>query len=231
MRIPLGAVELVCQHSLLTVLSAVSSADSQDLPSSKSSHLLLLSSVVKVLNALWKTMFITTTRKDIIASDTPDKLPLEPDDSTVFESTARKDIIASDIPDKQLLEPDENHGKRKTSTETTINPPKRLKLELKNDASPEDFDSDVDERDEKLKDSNVPVQKLLPPLFVHEYLNTVQLLLPAVIANCPPITLATYLQLVSEVVHFVETIIEFSSKKQKIRLAALAPDAMKEQVS
>lgn len=202
-RIPLGAVELVRQHSLLTVLSAVSSADGHDLPSSKSSHLLLLSSVVKVLNTLWK---------------------------TVFESTTRKDIIASDIPEEQLLELDDSHAETKTSPEIIIYHPKRIKLDLESYSSPENSDADMDEEDEKLKDSNVPLQKLLPPLFIHEYLNTLKLLLPAVIANSPPTTLATYLQLVSEVVLYVGTIAESSSKKQRIRLAALAPDTMKEQV-
>ena len=208
-RIPLGAVELVKQHSLLTVLSAVSSTDTHDLPSTKSSHVLLLSNVVRVLNALWK---------------------------TVFDSTTRKDIIASDPPDEHLPElEDETHAKRKMSSDTTIISPKRIKLDSKGSNSKnsdiENSDTEMVEESEKSKDLNVPLEKLLPPLFVHEYLNTLMLLLPAIIANSPPTTLAVYLELVSEVVHYVEKVTESSSKKQKIRLAALAPEVMKEQVS
>ncbi|XP_045111061.1 nucleolar pre-ribosomal-associated protein 1-like [Portunus trituberculatus] len=199
-RIPLGAVELVVQHSLLTVLSAVSSPDTHDPSSSKSSHLLLLSSVVKVLNALWETL---------------------------FQTTVREDIVASDIPDKQLLEVDDSHTKRKADPETKTNSPKRIRL----DSCSKDFDEDVNE-DEKLMDSNVPVQKLLPPLFVYEYLNTLKLLLPVVIANSPLTTVATHLQLVSDTLHYVETIREsVFTEKQRIRLVAMAPDIMKEQVS
>lgn len=204
-RIPLGAVELVKQHSLLTVLSAVSSADCHDHPNNKSNQLLLLSPVVRVLNALWKTVFDSTTRKDIIASDPPEEL----------------------LPELEDTSP----AKRKMISEASEISPKRIKVDPKSYSGSENFDTEMGEESERVEDSNVPVQKLLPPLFIHEFLNTVMLLLPAVIANSPPTTLATFLELVSEVVHYVEKVAESSSEKQKIRLAALAPEIMKEQVN
>lgn len=204
-RIPLGAVELVSQHNLLTVLSAVLSTDIHDLPTSKSSHMLLLSTAVRVLNALWKTVFDSTTRKDIIASDPPEELLPELEDAS--------------------------SAKRKMNSETSEISPKRIKVDSKSYSGSENFHAELVEERERSEDSNAPVQKLLPPLFIHEFLNTVMLLLPVIIANCPPTTLASYLKLVSEVVRYVEKIMESSSEKQKIRLAALAPEILKEQVS
>lgn len=206
-RIPLGAVELVRQHSLLTVLPTVLSEYSQDLPGNRSGLLLLLSSVVEVVSALWATLFGSTTRKDIIASDPPD----EP------------------LPEQEGPTP----GKRKMDNGSSEISTKRIKLDAPNES--ENSDAEINEETEEPRDLSVeestPTEKLLPPLFIHEYLNTLMVLLPVITASSPPTTLATYLDLVSEVVQYVERVAELSSKKQRIRLAALAPDIIKEQVS
>lgn len=204
-RIPLGAVELVRQHSLLTVLPTVLSGDSQELPGSKSGHLLLLSSVVKVVSALWATLFESTTRKDIIASDPPD----EP------------------FPEQENATP----GKRKRGEDNSEISTKRLKADSGIDSGNSDAETskETEEPMELSVGANVPAEKLLPPLFIHEYLNTLMLLLPIITASSPPATLASYLSLVSEVVQYVEKVSELSNKKQRIRLAALAPGTIKEQ--
>lgn len=206
-RIPLGAVELVRQHSLLTVLPIVLSSDSQGQPGSKSGHLLLLSSVVKVVSALWATLFESTTRKAIIADPVPSDPPDEP------------------LPERE----DANPGKRKLSSDTSKAKAKRIKLDSKSDS--EGSDAEITSETEEAKDADAPTEKLLPPLFIHEYLNTLMLLLPVITTSSPPTTLAIYLQLVSEVVQYVEKVAELSSERQRIRLAALAPGTIKEQAS
>ncbi|XP_050733231.1 nucleolar pre-ribosomal-associated protein 1-like [Eriocheir sinensis] len=207
-RIPLGAVELVRQHSLLTVLPTLLSGDSHELPGSRSGHLLLLSSVVKVVSALWATLFDSTTRKDIVASDAPDEHFPEQDDAA---SPAKP-------------------TKRKRDNDTRESASKKPKVDSGIDSESSDAELSKEDPKEFSVGGMAPTEKLLPPLFIHEYLNTLMLLLPVITASSPPSTLATYLGLVSEVVQYVERVSELSNKKQRIRLAALAPETIKEQV-
>lgn len=205
--IPLGAVELVRQHSLLTVLPTVLSGDSHGQPGSRSSHLVLLSSVVKVVSALWLTLFESTTRKTIVA-----------------------DAVVGDPTDELMPEEeDATPGKRKRSSDTNQTKAKRMKPDPRSDL--ESSDTKLTSETEESKDADTPTEKLLPPLFIHEYLNTLMLLLPVITASSPPTTLATFLELVSEVVKYVEKVAELSSERQRIRLAALAPKTIKGQAS
>lgn len=208
-RIPLGAVELVRQHSLLTVLPTVLYGDGHEPPDSSSGHSLLLSSVVKVVSALWATLFESTTRKDIVASDAPDEhLPEQDDTASPSRPT-----------------------KRKRDSDTTDHASKKPKVDSGIDSETSDAELSKEGPEEFSVGGAAPTEKLLPPLFIHEYLNTLMLLLPVITASSPPSTLATYLALVSEVVQYVEKVSELSHKKQRIRLAALAPETIKEQVS
>lgn len=120
--------------------------------------------------------------------------------------------------------------KRKREDETDLPSSKIAKKEYTNEDSGVD-DLEPDREDTNLDDfEEQPISKrIVPPLFVREFLNCLSLLTPVAVTCDSPETIAQHLELLTENVKYVETVAELSAKNL-IRTAALAPEIIKGQV-
>ncbi|KAG7175228.1 nucleolar pre-ribosomal-associated protein 1-like [Homarus americanus] len=197
-RIHLGAVELVRNQNLLTVLPLVALPVNTAAPKSDASsrvttsgNPIILAAVLNVLSALWSTVIDSITRKDITAN-----YPAEDEENEPQEPECEDD------------------RKRKRVHEDGSKYRKKMKKDYT------DNDSQADE----------PRKKMLPPLFIHEFLNCLSLLTPTVISYASLATTTQHLVLLADYVQYVDTIAEIIDKKDKFRSVALAPEVIKQKV-
>ncbi|XP_071537756.1 nucleolar pre-ribosomal-associated protein 1 [Panulirus ornatus] len=216
-RITHGAVDLVRNQNLLTVLPLVILPVNTTVPAvtTKTVNPIVIAAVVKVLSALWASLYASITRVDY----------------TIAYSGEEEGSVA--VNSEEMKE-----SKRKRHDENYSESRKKVRI----DSSYADFDipdSNIDEFDSKIKDvdlnesnsdKNCPKEKILPTIFVHEFLNCLTLLIPTIIACAPPAITAQHLMLVSETVKYLDTLAESSVKKSNLCSVALAPGVIKQQV-
>lgn len=120
--------------------------------------------------------------------------------------------------------------KRKREDETDLPSSKIAKKEYGvEDLGVDDLEPDRENASLDDFDENPISKRIVPPLFVREFLNCLSLLTPVTVACDSPETIAQYLELLTENIKYVETVAELSAKNL-IRTAALSPEGIKGQV-
>ncbi|KAK3893462.1 hypothetical protein Pcinc_002725 [Petrolisthes cinctipes] len=224
-RIHLGAVDLVRVHNLLTLLPLVALPDTtapelQPSPATRPGHPQLMAGVVQVLSTLWATLLDTVTRKRSNA--------LPPEEQEF-------------LPEEEEEEEEEDRrGKRKWNNRETFSKcfkkAKNESLDVNDgdDTEPCTQDMEIESEDIKVNNNELAEKsrtRRLHPLVVHEYLNCLKLLAPSILSISPLATYAQFLNLIADAVNYVDVIATSPVEKLPIRLIAVAPTAVKQQLN
>lgn len=149
--------------------------------------------------------------------------------STIMKSVAAENKV-DDSGEQTEARKQNTDRKRKREDDTDLPSSKIAKREISNEDSGVD-DLEPDREDMILEDTDEQIvsKRMVPPLFVREFLNCLFLLTPVTITCDSPESIAQYLELITENVKYIETIATLSTKAL-IRAVALAPDVIKAQV-
>ncbi|KAK4315095.1 hypothetical protein Pmani_013657 [Petrolisthes manimaculis] len=222
-RIHLGAVDLVRVHNLLTLLPLVALPDTtapelQPSPATRPGHPQLMTGVVQVLSTVWATLLDSVTRKRSNA--------LPPEEQEF-------------LPEEEEEEED-RRGKRKWNNRETFSKcfkkAKNESLDVNDgdDAEPCTQDMEIESENIKVNNNELAEKsrtRRLHPLVVHEYLNCLKLLAPSILSTSPIATYAQFLNLIADAVNYVDVIATSPMEKLSIRLIAVTPTAVKQQLN
>lgn len=220
-KVRMGARELVEGFSLLTVLPLVILPVDTPVSDVKNTKFgtkvgnpVIIAAVVKVLSALWSTAVASAVRRK--------------DDTTIATEQV-------EMPLESKLDTPEEEKRRKRNHHTESQRSKKVKrdtIDYESDAHESDFDETVEEElKEDVAARGTEETRVLPTAFVQEFLNCVTLLTPTIISRASEATAAQHCSLLTDSVQYITALSMLQRDRTKFHLVALAPEAVKQQVS